>query len=105
MTPIVEEALKSLTIRVNLSTGLLHPQDECAAKELFQMLSKAGELLHATEIAEWASRNNWQDKHAKALGELAQKINQGGRVVIRHKGQWKADFMKQLRARVAASTL
>lgn len=39
--PVVEEALKSLTSRVNLSTGIGHPMDKAAAVDLFRKLKAA----------------------------------------------------------------
>ncbi|WP_196800537.1 DUF1889 family protein [Thioalkalivibrio sp. ALJ3] len=99
MSPLVEEALISLTNRVNLSTGLLHYSDESAAKELFKLLHKEGEILNEDEIASWAAKNGWKDKHAKDLGELAGRMGGGGRVVVRNKGMWRDDIIDQLRQR------
>lgn len=62
MSPLVTEALKSLTARVNLATGILHYSDESAAKEIFKLLHKEGELLVASDIATWAIANGWKAK-------------------------------------------
>ena len=99
MSPLLEEALKSLTIRVNISTGLAHYSDESAAKEMFKLLHKDGEPLIATEITEWAGNNGWNLSHAKELGSLAERIGQGGRVVVRNKGMWREDIMEQWKER------
>lgn len=86
---------------VNLSTGVLHPSDESAAKEYFEALHKEGESLIGSEITQWATANGWQPKHAKELGELAHKIGSGGRVVIKNKGMLKPDIIQILKDRVA----
>lgn len=84
MSPLVVEALKCLNSRINVSTGLNHPIDESAAKELFKMLSKEGEQLIESDVTAWAVCNGWQAVDAKLLGALAKKIGKGGRVVVKH---------------------
>lgn len=99
MSPLVTEALKSLTIRVNLATGLAHYSDESSAKEIFKLLHKEGVLLIAAEITPWAMANGWRTKDAQQLGDLAEKIGRGGKVVVRNKNQWRDDIISQLKAR------
>lgn len=89
MNPVIEEALKSLSFRVNLSTGLAHPLDSDTAKEMFKILKENGQHLVKTEIETWASQNGWAARHASALAELGEKIGAGGRVQIQNKGRWK----------------
>lgn len=102
LSPLVIEALKSLSARVNVSTGLTHPIDESAAKELFKMLHKEAEQLPGSDVTMWAVSNGWQDEDARKLGELAEKIGNGGRVVVKHKDVWAPDIMAQIRARASA---
>lgn len=99
MSPLVREALKSLTGRVNLATGLSHYSDESSAKEIFKLLYKEGEYLVASEITAWAIENGWKPKDAQQLGTLAEKIGQGGKVVVRNKNQWREDILAQLKAK------
>lgn len=99
MSPLVLEALKCLNSRINVSTGLKHPIDESAAKELFKLLSKEGEELVASVVTAWAICNGWQAADAKLLGDLAEKIGKGGRVVVKHKGAWAADIIQQIKAK------
>lgn len=54
MSPLVEEALKSINSRTNISTGLSHPNDRNAAKEMFKRLHEAAEVLLANEIQSFA---------------------------------------------------
>ena len=105
MSPLVEEALRSLTSRVNLSTGLSNYSDESAAKEIFKLLHKEGESLVAGEITQWAMSNRWKVEDATELGELAQRIGQGGKVVIRNKGMWRADIIEQFKGRIGATKI
>ena len=100
MLPLLEEALKSLTSRVNLSTGLGHLNDECAAKEIFKLLHKEGVPLLASDITAWAQANKWRPKDAEKLGDLAQHIGDGGRVVVKNKGMWADDILEQLKRRI-----
>jgi hypothetical protein len=53
--PVVECALKSLTSRVNLSTGLTHPSDRAAAVGLFRILKGGGERYNPVEVSAWAA--------------------------------------------------
>ena len=71
MEPILEKALEAITARVNLSTGLIHPND-----------------LNEHEISLWAIEHGWLQKDAKELGKLAKKIGEGGRVQIENRGHW-----------------
>jgi len=101
MSLLVLEALKSLTARVNLATGLSHYSDESSAKEIFKLLHKEGERLLASDITPWALKNGWKTKDAQQLGELAEKIGRGGRVVVRNKNQWREDIIAQLKTRAS----
>ncbi|KPD24027.1 DUF1889 family protein [Idiomarina zobellii] len=103
MTPVVEEALKSLTTRVNLSTGLAHPLDSDSAKEMFKILSEHGESLNGNEITTWAAQNGWSNRHASELGDLGEKIGSGGRVQIKNKGRWREDIYEQWQSPQAKS--
>jgi molybdenum cofactor biosynthesis enzyme MoaA len=88
MNEILKNALESLSARVNLATGLIHPLDMDSAKEMFKILHKNGIDLDASEIELWANNNGWQAKYARELGDLGQKIGDGGRVQIRNKNCW-----------------
>lgn len=101
MSPLVLEALKSLTSRVNLATGLSHYSDESSAKEIFKLLYKEGERLLASEITLWAMDHGWKPEEAKQLGDLAEKIGRGERVVVRNKNQWREDIIDHLKTRAS----
>lgn len=96
---VVEEALRMLTDRVNLSTGLSHPSDRAAAVELFRLLSRHKEPYDPDSIRAWALRNSWTPEGANQLRAVAQAILdrrplRGGR-----HPHWSPDIMKVLHER------
>jgi len=96
MTTLIKNALKAITNRTNLSTGLAHPNDMNAAKEMFVLLHQEGEKLDANEIQTWAIQNKWQYDDAKELGELADRIGKGSQVRIKNAPWWKKDIISIL---------
>ena len=97
MSPVVEQALEAIQMRVNVSTGLSHPLDRAAATEMFSILQGADEDLESIEISRWAAEHGWKTEHAVELGELARKVESG---TARGKGssKWAPDILDQLRA-------
>ena len=96
LTTLLENALKAITNRINLSTGLSHPSDMNAAKEMFVKLHKAGESLVAKDIRVWAIQNGWQGNDAKELGDLAESIGNGKNVRIKDGPYWKDEILSIL---------
>ena len=94
MTKLIERALSAITARTNLYTGLTHRNDKNAAKEMFNLLHAAGEILLSSEISSWAQMNGWSDKDAEELGVLAQQIGMGKKVRIDNAPWWKPDILK-----------
>lgn len=80
LTPLVAQALRSLTTIVNPSTGIHHPSDARHARQLLKALYIVGEPLEASAIRTWAIAHGWEPRHADDLGELAGKIAAGKRV-------------------------
>ena len=78
--PVVENALKALTRRVNLSTGISHPGDERAAIGTFKLLRNEGYTLDSEAIRAWLIRYNWSSGDADDVCTLVQKIVQNKRV-------------------------
>ena len=90
MNPILKRALELITDRTNLSTGLTHPNDKNAAKEMFIRLRDEGIDLRATEITVWAVSNGWRSNDAREFGVMAQQIgNERNEREIA--GQWWKD--------------
>lgn len=88
MRELIKRCMQSLTGVCNLATGLGHPVDEACAKELFKALKAEGADLDADVVREFALEFGWLPKHADAVAELAAKIGNGGRVVIKHRRDW-----------------
>ena len=55
--PVVVKAMESLTIAVNLSTGLGHPSDKESAIQMLKLLKKAGEDYDPDQLRAWAVRH------------------------------------------------
>ena len=85
---VMEKAVEKLTSVINISTGLAHPLDESRAKELFKALHKRSIKLGYQEVYDQALKHCWPDKHAKTLAALAEQINTGGKVQIKHPKEW-----------------
>ena len=94
MNQLLEKSLEKITGRTNLSTGLSHPNDMNAAKEMFVRLHKAGEILLAKPIASWAEINGWKTKDAEELGSLAEQIGIGKNVRISDDPWWKENILE-----------
>lgn len=100
--PVVEESLKSLTSRVNLSTGIGHPMDKAAAVDLFRKLKAAKIAYDPSEIRGWLVRHGWESDDADAVKDVAEKILQGRAVRIAN-GGWADDIVSVWRERASKS--
>lgn len=97
MSPLVEESLGSLTRRVNLSTGLGHPNDRAAAQEILRRLKKVGENLDPVEIRRWAARNGWSSGHADDLKELAERESRTKSTMLKKPHMWNDSIIEILK--------
>lgn len=70
----VEEALRSLTQAINLSTGLNHPSDKKHAERTIARLRQEGHSFDPVEIRRWAQRNAWTSSAAADLEAVARKL-------------------------------
>ncbi|MCY3780479.1 MAG: hypothetical protein OXG78_09245 [Chloroflexi bacterium] len=93
--PVVEQALKSLTRQVNLSTGLGHPSDRDSAIWLFRKLKRANIRYSPIEIKGWLVRHGWRTEYANDVKEVAEKIQNGKRLRTRSRGEkWVKHIVK-----------
>jgi hypothetical protein len=100
MTPLVEEALKAITQRTNLSTGLVHPNDRAAAVQMFEKLNNANVMYDPEELYTWSLRNGWTSEGARELRDVAEGVKDGKRHRIDRNPFWKPDILEILKDRI-----
>jgi len=101
--PVVEEALKSLTMCVNVSTGIIHPQDRSRCIELFKKLKNAGEMFNKEEIRAWlVAEGGWKPEHADDVANVAEAVLEGRRLRS-SSGNWRNDIVEEWRRRANKS--
>lgn len=72
--PVVKAAMRSLTSRVNLSSGLSHPMDRSAAIQAFKILVRNGHRYDPQEVQTWAMANGWAADDARRLSDYAEGV-------------------------------
>lgn len=92
--PVTIQALKSLSNRVNLSTGLSHPSDRNAAISLFKILKKARIIFDPDSVRAWAMRNNWSPRGADQLMQVASDIKNGKRIRGGDRPSWAENILE-----------
>ncbi|MEW6529572.1 MAG: hypothetical protein AB1473_01975 [Thermodesulfobacteriota bacterium] len=75
--PVLEEALRNITERINLTTGLGHPLDESYTMGLLKLLGQNGLLEDPADIRAWAIRNRWSPDDASHLARIARECRLG----------------------------
>lgn len=98
---VVRAALDSLTGRINLGSGLLHPSDNLAAKEMLVILHDAGEWESPANMEAWALRRAWTPEGALALRTLAERVQSGSRFNLGRHSIWAANILSLWRAMAA----
>lgn len=83
MSPLVTQAMETLTVTCNLSS--LHSIDEDRIKIYLKTLYQHGEEIDSTEIRIFAESKGWQKEPLKKITKYAESISNGRRVVIKHK--------------------
>ena len=97
--PVVEEALKILTISVNLPSGLTESRYKSMAADLFRILYKNNEKYDPNYIRAWALRNKWPPKGADQLKDVAQAILDRRPIARSKMPVWRKDLIDELRKR------
>ncbi|NMN03884.1 MULTISPECIES: hypothetical protein [unclassified Novosphingobium] len=72
--PVIESALKQLSLVTNLSHSALHPRDKQYADETLRILRTKGHSAPVASIKSWAIREGWKPGAAEDLARLAEKI-------------------------------
>jgi hypothetical protein len=75
--PVVEQALESLTISVNLSTALANPIDKTAAVTFLRVLHRARYKMDPGAILAWAMSHGWSARGAQELSDVARGVLEG----------------------------
>ena len=101
MSELIERSISVLTSTVNVATGITHPLDEARSKELFKALHVEGVPLTHAAVEALALANGWSERHARSLAELAERIGNGARVVIKHPRGWGEPTVERLTAEIA----
>ncbi|MCP9268897.1 DUF1889 family protein [Xenorhabdus sp. XENO-1] len=83
MKPILNRALEKFN-SLYPSRSLPHPSDESYIKEILKFLKKEENELTSYDIFLFGNDNNWEHQFTKKVAEWADKINSGGRVVIKN---------------------
>jgi hypothetical protein len=96
MSNVVQNAIKSLSNTVNVSTGLSHPNDMNKARDLFRILHAEGEILTKNEVMNEAMSHGWSQGDADELGSIAQQIGEGKAARVKDGPWWAADIYKKL---------
>jgi hypothetical protein len=100
MSSIIDESIRRLSMIVNVTTGLVHPNDKNIAVELFSILHQNGVILLKAEVECAAMAQGWNSKNADELGSLAQQIGEGKTATVSG-GPWlSADIYDQIKSRV-----
>ncbi|ERT10887.1 DUF1889 family protein [Photorhabdus temperata] len=83
MKPIFKRTLENFN-SLNTSVSSPHPSDESYIKEILKFLKNEGNELTSNDIFTWGSSHNWDNQFTKKVSDWADKINSGGRVIIKH---------------------
>lgn len=95
MDKVVAAALESLSARVNLDTGLIHPADKKMAVEAFRILWRAWYPLPPSEIERWALSHGWAAEDARELAVVADRVRDGRRFKLLGGGpSWGPDVLE-----------
>lgn len=101
LDPILEEALRSLTGRVNLATGVSHPSDRAAAIDMFRRLWRNQIPFDPEAVRRWLiAEGGWQPRHADRVKEIAEGVL-GGRRFQRVRPSWARNIVQQWKRRAA----
>jgi hypothetical protein len=81
--PVVEIALRDLSLQVNRNTGVVAPEDREAAIRTLRLLHDGGHRVDPREVFTFAIANRWYGDGAVGLRELAEGVLQGRRFSLR----------------------
>jgi hypothetical protein len=97
---VVASAMRSVTLMVNLSTGVGNPRDRNWAVWAFRILKRNGHVYDPNEIRAWAMASGWEGEHARELSELAAGVLAGKAYKV-GSSMWKNQIIRDWRERAA----
>lgn len=95
---VVEAALRSLTRRVNVSSGLAHPLDEAAFVDLLYLLRDAGEVIDPAHVQKTLVELGWDIQDARDASKRAERFAGGARLRRPKSPSWPAGAIDQWRS-------
>jgi hypothetical protein len=99
LDPVVQEALRDLTGRINVSTGLVHSLDRSSAIELVEILRDARFRFTPSEVRAWlVSQGRWPARHANSMEVVCREVLAGKRLKA-DRNRWAGDAVERWRTR------
>jgi hypothetical protein len=75
---VVKEAVETLDVLVNTSTGITHPSDRSKCIEIFETLHREGYTFDPATIRAWlVAEKGWSPEHADDVKEIAGGVQAG----------------------------
>ena len=106
LDPVVEEALRSLTMTVNHNNTISAGYEKDQVVGSFLALHDAGYRLEGDLLSGWAVANGWSGNNARRLQDYAERIEGGARPRTRNsKGPKVVDYYRKKAAERAAGEL
>ncbi|HEY3589490.1 MAG TPA: DUF1889 family protein [Buttiauxella sp.] len=99
MPAAIEKALDFIG-GMNTSTPVPHSMDESTAKGIFKYLKELGAPASSTDVMARGSQEGWNTEFTKTVAGWADKIESGGRVVIKNPEYFSSYMKEELRALV-----
>ena len=69
--PVVERAMESIVASINISSGIVAPEDKDTVVSVFRLLRDDEERYNPVEIRAWLVQKGMDAKHATAVAEVA----------------------------------
>jgi len=100
---VVEEALRDISDRVNVPTGMEHQIDRDLIIQALLILKEGGEKFTPSFLKSWLVANGgWKATHAHEVAEVAAEVLEGKRVT-QGKSAWPDDILQKWRSRSTGS--
>ncbi|VEC01054.1 Domain of uncharacterised function (DUF1889) [Cedecea lapagei] len=85
---------------MNTSASVPHPMDESTAKGMFRYLKQLGVPASAADVTARGVQEGWNADFTKKVADWANRIESGGRVIIKNPEYFSSYMKEELRALV-----